>query len=301
MDKGSDIFSGLEELGFKNIKDVNIYEIKETKKNNDNIQKKEIETTDESSYLYDRKVTCPVCSNEFTARTVKTNAYRIKEKKSDFYIEYSLINPYFYDVWLCNVCGYASMKADFLKIKSYEKESIVKKITPNWKGKKYPDIYDINIAIERYKLSLLNLSIINSKSSKKAINCLKLAWLYRELGDENNELLFREQALIGLKDAYLNEGFPIYGMDKFKILYLIGELDRQLGHYEESLRYLGEVITSPGIDRKLKDLAVDQKNLIKETLENMKSTDKSTIKNTSADKVNINEKQGLFSKFFMQK
>ncbi|BAH06692.1 hypothetical protein CKR_1641 [Clostridium kluyveri NBRC 12016] len=61
------------------------------------------------------------------------------------------------------MCGYASMKADFYKLRSFEIESIQKNITPKWRGRKYPAIYDINISLERYKLSLLNNEENNTK------------------------------------------------------------------------------------------------------------------------------------------
>ncbi|MDS0525672.1 DUF2225 domain-containing protein [Clostridium sp. SHJSY1] len=302
MDKNTDIFSGLEKLGFENVKNINLYEKKDAKTNDKHIDKKDTEKIDETLYLYDKKVVCPVCTNEFTVRTVKTDGYRMKGKTSDFYVDYSLINPYFYDVWLCNVCGYASMKADFSKLRSFERESVLKNITPRWHGRKYPEVYDINIAIERYKLSLLNFSVIGSKSSKKAMNCLKLAWLYRELGDEQNEKTFREQSLIGFKDAYFNEDFPIYGMNRFKVLYLIGELNRHLGNYEEALRYLSDVITSPSVDRKLKDLAIDQKDLIRETLKKIEEENNENLKEESEeDEIIDDKKENLFSRFFKSK
>ncbi|MFL0195653.1 DUF2225 domain-containing protein [Clostridium sp. WILCCON 0269] len=286
MEDGTSIFSGLEDLGFVDIDSIEVYKKYEEKKT----VKEEPKIT-EDMLLYDKEVTCPVCEHKFLVRTVKTTGYRMKKKESDLYIKYDIINPYFYDVWVCNICGYASMKTDFHKLREFEIEIIQKNITPKWRGRKYPAIYDINIAIERYKLSLLNYTIIGSKSSKKAMNCLKISWLYRELGDINNEELFRKQALIGLKDAYLNEQLPVYGMDNFTILYLIGELNRRSGNYDEALRYLGEVIASRSAHRKIKNLAIDQRDLIKETLENNEEKN-------NEDVVESKKKAGLFSRFF---
>ena len=131
----------------------------------------------------------------------------------------------------------------------------------------YPEVYDVHIAIERYKLSLLNYVIINSKSSKKAINCMKLAWMYRLLDTEDAkemELIFLKQALEGLSDAYYSEAFPIYGMDKYSVMYLIGELNRRIGNTENSLVWFSNVITTPNVKQNLKELARDMKDLIKE-------------------------------------
>lgn len=289
MEKGTNIFSGLEELGFTNANNIEVYK----KYKEENIVKETPEIT-EDMLLYDKEVTCPVCQHKFLVRTVKIAGYRMKKKESDFYIKYNIINPYFYDVWVCNMCGYASMKADFYKLRSFEIESIQKNITPKWRGRKYPSIYDINISLERYKLSLLNYVIIDSNSSKKAINCLKISWLYREIGDIKNEELFRKQALIGLKDAYSNEQLPVYGMDGLTILYLIGELNRRSGNYDQALKYLGEVITSRSPNRKIKNLAIDQRDLIKETL---KSTEENNVKAVVEES---KKKSGLFSKLFKQ-
>lgn len=288
MEGDKNIFSGLEDLGFKDIGNIEIY-----KKVEDNKEKecKENKKIKEEMFLYEKKVVCPVCENNFLAQAVKTSGYKMKNRDSDFYIKYDIINPYFYDVWICNVCGYASMKADFHKLKRLEIESIQKNITPKWSGKKYPAIYDINIAIERYKLSLLSYSVIGAKASKKAMNCLKLSWLYRELGDIKNEQMFREQAIIGFKDAYLNEQTPIYGMDGFKIMYLIGELNRRSGNFDEALRYLGDVIVSQNADRKVKDMAIEQRDLIKEKL-------KKNEDNNTEDVVENKKKIGFFSRFF---
>ncbi|SFD45691.1 DUF2225 domain-containing protein [Clostridium uliginosum] len=291
MNEDENIFSGLEDLGFKDVSNIKIYKKCEEKEDNKDKKSEENLKIKEEMLLYDKKVVCPVCENNFLANAVKTSSYRMKKRESDFYIKYDIINPYFYDVWVCNVCGYASMKSDFHKLKKFEIESIQKNITPKWRGKNYPKIYDINIAIERYKLSLLNYSVMGAKASKKAMNCLKLSWMYRELEDIKNEQIFRGQALIGFKDAYLNEQLPIYGMGGFTIMYLIGELNIRSGNDDEALRYLGDVITAQSAGRKIKDLAIDQRDLIKETLNNNED-------NTIKDVVENKKKIGLFSRLF---
>ena len=295
MDKK--MFSGLENMGFDNIEDIKIYneEI--------NAAKEKEEEKQEKSLLYSKEVTCPVCARVFKANTVKSSAYRMIKKDSDFFIRYSLINPYFYDVWVCNSCGYAAMKTDFYNIRSLEIEKVQTSITPKWKGRMYPEVYDVHVAIERYKLSLLNYVIINSKSSKKAINCIKLAWMYRLLeteGSSDMELLFLTQALEGLSDAYYAEAFPIYGMDKYSAMYLIGELNRRIGNTENSLVWFSNVITTPNVSKNLKELARDMKDLIKEEeaalLAATDNLNKSSTENFEAiEKI---KKSGFFSKMF---
>ena len=89
--------------------------------------------------------------------------------------------------------------------------------------------------------------------------------MYRLTEDQSNELIFLKQALEGFNDAYFNEDFPIYGMDKFTCMYLIGELNRRIGNNSEALSWFSRVITTQGVPQKVKDRARDQKDLIKET------------------------------------
>jgi len=256
------------------------------------IENKNVDLNEEK-YLFDKEVVCPICGNKFKVSVVKSDAYRTKCKDSDLYVNYSLINPYFYEVWLCNKCGYASMKSDFEKIKKHEIEIIVKEISPKWSSRNYPKIFNVNIAIERFKLSLLNNSIIGSKSSRIAMNCLKLAWMYRLLGDVDIEQSFLKQALKEFNEAYFKEDFPLYGMDRFTTMYLIGELHRRTGNDTEALLQFSNVITNPSAGRKLKDLAITQKDLIRAKAE-AAVAEEDTKNNFTENK----EKKGIFSRFF---
>lgn len=287
------IFSGLEDFGFDDIGNIDLYKKEEEKKIEEEVEQSEEEKL--KSHLYDKQITCPVCESNFKARSVKTSSYRVIKHDSDFFIRYALINPYFYDVFICNSCGYSAMKNDFSRIRNYQVDAIKEKITSKWNGRNYPDIYDINIAIERYKLSLLNYFVMEAKSSKKAMNCLKLAWMYRLMEDQSNELIFLKQALDGFNEAYFNEDFPIYGMDKFTCMYLIGELNRRIGNNSDALSWFSSVITTQGVPQKVKDRARDQKDLIKED-ENNKSSENDTENLSVAE--DKKEKKGFFSRFF---
>lgn len=280
------IFSGLEDLGFTDIDKVDLYKKKEE------VQKVVIPKKDNPlDLLYDVEVTCPVCGNKFKAKAVKTNASRIIKKDSDFCIHYDKINPYFYDVYLCNVCGYASMKADFFKIREKEKELVQNGISVKWHGRDYKDVYDVSTAIERYKLSLLNNVVMEAKASRKAMNCLKIAWMYRLINDKTNELLFLRQSLEGFTYAYEHEDFPLYStLDKYTTMYLIGELNRRLSSNDNALSWFSKVITSPGVNQKVKEMAIDQKDLMKrEANENVENSDSEEEEP---------KKQGLFSRLF---
>lgn len=292
-EKTSNLFSDLEHLGFNDIDKLDLYGNKA--KEEEKISPKETEEDKEKSLLYDKEVICPVCGVRFNVRTVKASAARTVKKDSDLFIRYSNINPYFYDVWLCNSCGYSAMKRDFEQIKEHQKESVNKSISNRWKGKKYPDTYDVDIAIERYKLALLNYVVINAKNSSKAMTCLKIAWMYRLKEDEANEQSFLKQALEGMENAYFNEDFPIYGMDRFTTMYLIGELCRRTGEADKAMQWFSKVITNQSAAPRLKDLARDQKDLIK--LE-QNQTDMSLTDVSEKEKSTEPPKKGFFKSLF---
>lgn len=259
-----ELFSGLEDLGFKEIEISDLYGSNKDKK---------VETTKKEEtkkvLIYHTTVTCPVCKNSFKEKAVKSSSFRVSSKDTDFFIRYEIINPYFYDVWICNKCGYSALKIDFPKLRENEATLVLQNITPKFKNKNYPEEYDINIAIERYKMALINAVYTDSKPSKKAMICLKIAWMYRLLGTENSKELernFLREALTGFEQAYMKEIFPLYGMDSHIMMYLIGELNRRLGSYSIALSWLSKLITSKGVKSNLKELARTQKDLIKEEL-----------------------------------
>lgn len=290
------IFSDLQGLGFDNLNNINIYK----KDNNNSIVEDSKKEVNKLSHLYEKEITCPVCNTIFKAKAVKSSSYRLASKDSDLFMRFSVINPYLYDVWLCDNCGYASLKNDFGKLSENQINAILNGIKTKWKGREYPEEYNEDIAIERYKLALLNYIVINAKPSKKAMTCLKTAWMYRLKNDTENEVIFLQEALKGFEDAYFNEMFPIYGMDKFTLAYLIGELSRRVNEDAKALKWFSEVITSRGVSTKLKDLARDQKDLIKEK-ERQAQED---LKKLQDDSISIDNYQpqsknsGLFSKFF---
>lgn len=280
------IFSGLEDLGFNDVQDIRLFNKKEEESKNEPKDKKE---SDIKTLLFDSTVTCPVCGNTFSARSVKSSAIRRQKSDSDFFMRYTSINPYFYEVYLCNTCGYAALKQDFEKIRDAQAEQIKKNITSRWNGKNYPEAYTVEIAIERFKLALLNSVMIGAKSSRKALNCLRIAWMYRLMEDEANETTFIRQALEGFSDAYINEDFPIAGMDRFTAMYLIGELNRRVGNLDEALSWFSKVITTPNVPQKVKDLARDQRDLIRLDTQNLENPQSSSAEE---------KKSGFFSKFF---
>ncbi len=214
------------------------------------------------SAIYLKTVKCPLCQREFKEPAPKIASLRISKRDSDNFTYYKEENPYYYEVFLCNGCGYAAMNNDFNNLKDYQKEKILKNITVRWTPRSYTTPYDEMIAIERYKLALITAIVSEGKKSTIGMILLRIAWMYRSL-KSSEELLYLKDALIALEEAYSLEEFPIYNLEELSFKYLLGELHRRLHNNTEALRYFGDVITSPKAPPILKNLARDQKDKIK--------------------------------------
>ncbi|MGL5574856.1 MAG: DUF2225 domain-containing protein [Sarcina sp.] len=234
---------------------------------NPTIKNTNISIEEEKKMLFNKSITCPACQNNFKVKAVKVNAPRIERKDSDFFIIYKGINTYFYDVWICNKCGYSALKVDFEHLKGKQIDLVLNNIKPKWTPKIHPEIYDINLAIDRYKLALITSSIIRKKSSTNGMICLKIAWMYRLLENKTLEICFLEKALTLFEDTYLNETLPVYGMQKPNLLYMIGELHRRLGNYDKAIRNFSLVLVDQTASSRLKELTRDMRDLIKEAKE----------------------------------
>ena len=219
--------------------------------------------SDVLDHLFDKQIVCPVCNSHFKNKTVKSKSPRVISKDSDFFIRYSVVNPYFYDVVICNSCGYAAMKSDFESIKIRKKELVLSNVTPKWKPRQYTDILDETLAIERYKLALLNALLLNLQDSTKAMISLKIAWMFRLLNNSDYEKVFLKQALDGFNNAYIYEVFPIYGLQRDSLMYLLGELNRKLGDYQNALQWFSKTIVSVNSSYRVKEMARIGRDLIK--------------------------------------
>ncbi|MCX7749073.1 MAG: DUF2225 domain-containing protein [Clostridia bacterium] len=261
-DSNSNLFDNLAGFGLDNLDEISVYEEKEDPKKGI----KDCVQVNPASFVYERKVDCPVCGRHIQVRAVKTSGVRILSKDSDFMVYYQEPNPSFYDAWLCTYCGYASLSNKFNTVSDKQKKLIRDNITPKWKFEKtYPHLYDVDTAIEIHQIALLNSIVKQAKDSEKAMICLKIAWLHRIKNNPEGENKFLNQAQQGFLKALEKEDFPVVGLDQASLQYLIGELYRRLSDPSNALLWFGRVLASRNATPKIKDMARTQKDLIYST------------------------------------
>lgn len=118
----------------------------------------------------------------------------VASRDSDFCVYYESVNPLFYEVWVCEHCGYAALQERFENISPIEAKIVKENISKYWKPRSFCGERDVDKAIEAFKLALYNLCKISPKPIEYAKVCLRIAWLYRMKKDEQQEIKFLNHA-----------------------------------------------------------------------------------------------------------
>lgn len=219
----------------------------------------------EINLLYDKKINCPVCNNEFSTKKIRFSKLKLIERDADFLSHYEEVNPLIYSIFVCPNCGYSAMEEKFKKISDENRQIILEEISSKWCQRSYGDIRDIDNGIESQKLALYIGELLDYKKLELASLCLNIAWLYR-IKEEEEEYRFLELAKELYEFSYYNENLINTNMDQLKLAYLIGELNRRLENKEEALKWFNVVISDPDLkfNRALANLAREQWTLTRQ-------------------------------------
>lgn len=199
--------------------------------------------------LYDKECTCSVCKHNFTTKKVRTRPLRIKKREDDFNTIYKNINPNYYYIWVCPVCGYSATEKEFDNIKRDEITIIRNVISSKWKERDFGGVRTFQEAEESFKIALLIAQILKKPKAYIGGICLRLAWLYREAKNAK-EQEFLGHALESFEEAYQTERIDDFGLDEVSVTYLNGELNRRLGYYKDAIKWYGKTLEHPDIKRK---------------------------------------------------
>lgn len=279
------LFSGLESLGLGKMKETKIFEPEKTEEGADGegtTAGRPVSSAPkrlEKDVLFDKSYTCPICDNEFTSKTIRAGKTKLIEQELDLRSKYDLSDPVKYEPVVCGKCGFAALSRFFKPVSSTHAKLIQENISATFKGITEPgEVYSYEDAILRYKLVLASTVVKQAKNSERAYVCLKMAWAYR--GQAENlpsdtpdrekvlgEIKAAEQECIenayeGFKAAFSQETFPMCGMDESTVTYLVAELARRVGAYEEAGRWISQILTSRSASERLKDKARTIKDLI---------------------------------------
>ncbi|MDF2877544.1 MAG: hypothetical protein K0S30_640 [Clostridia bacterium] len=256
------VFEELKALGFRNLDKIEIFASDVKQKTTDELQKKQgIALAD---ILYDKTYICPICDKVFTSKAIRSGKNRLMSVDTDLKPKYDTVNPSLYECIVCPKCGYAALSKIFSSVSPKQMGWIKEQICSQYKERNYPEVLTNKDAVERYKLALLNAMAKKVKDGEKAYLCLKIAWLYRELEDSDQEKTFLKYALTGFLNAYNHERFPIFELDELTVAYIIADLYRRFEEYDKALQWVGYVILEKSVSLRLKTRGLHLKSLIRE-------------------------------------
>ncbi|MDI6786664.1 MAG: DUF2225 domain-containing protein [bacterium] len=215
-------------------------------------------------------IDCPVCRKKFDVEYVEKDDSAVIFKDSDFMESYKGVNPELYAIYVCPKCFYAAFREDFLNIpwvvadelnkRKEERKTIVKNADFSKKRNLYLALLSYEVAVACYKLR-------KNTSEKIADIMMKAAWLARDMNSWQLEKDFLNKALVYYVKAFENERNT--RMNQTTSLYIIGEINRRLGNYEEAKKYLSWAFSNKigEEDKIIKTLAHAQYSIVKEILE----------------------------------
>jgi uncharacterized protein (DUF2225 family) len=215
--------------------------------------------------LYSKKVTCPICSKQFSSMKAKVNSCKVEKKDEDFCTHFVDLNPLYYEIFICPFCAYAASENSFGEIKEAEILLLKEAFSGRTVGRSFCTQRDLQEAIVTFKLAIHTAELRNAKFSVLAGLCLKLAWLYRFAGDKQEEV-FLNYSLKNYLEAFNTEELPIGNLNEISMLYLLGELSRRLGKLNDAIVWFGKAVASPerGENPKIEKLAREQWIVAKE-------------------------------------
>lgn len=274
------LFSGLEKYGLGKLEKMEVFE-QETEKDEGNTGKPQQKVVSEEDFLFDKTFSCPVCGQEFHARTIRTGKVKLLSADTDLRPKYQHVDCLKYDAIACPECGYAALSRFFKFMMPYQVKLIKENISANFKGLPATgNSYTYDEAIDRHSLALAGTVVKKAKNSERAYTCLKMAWLYRgkaeslpedtpdrdkvleELKQQEAELL--NDAYTGFETAYSEEDFPMCGMDENTVTYLLADLARRTGRIEEASRHISRVLIAKDANERIKNKAREIKELLRQ-------------------------------------
>jgi hypothetical protein len=226
--------------------------------------------------LFWKTLSCPVTEKEFQVLAVKSNAYSVRGRDPDFNVQYDGINPTHYGVFV-SPGGFAAEEGVFRRTPKllFKDLDAVKA-----RMKELKNLPDFNVerplplVCYSYELALGYIPYLRLPLSEKAGLALKAAWMYQDLAEkEDNEQAYKraaelkEIAVDTYSEAYEKEDLSRTKIGGDGVGYLIGELLRQQGKFDDSLRWLSRIVTDKATGSEIKRMGRDQMDLCRQQRE----------------------------------
>lgn len=199
--------------------------------------------------LYSIKVVCCNCEHEFTTSRVRPSLKKAVRRDADFCSYYKNENPDYYVVRVCPKCGFASTENSADKLADWQRKAFNEQVGKRWQTRDFGEQRSWETALESYKLALICAQSIKDKSRIIASLLHHIAWMYRYKGDIAQEQRFMQYSLAEYIKVFENDGM---GGNDARLMYLIGELHRRIGDFNNAVKWFSRLIN----DQRIMDAAM---------------------------------------------
>lgn len=186
--------------------------------------------------FFKTKHRCPNCNKEFFHLHIKSSYIITERQDSDFCSYYKDVNPIFYDIFVCDFCGYSYTKETDDLLSEEEKNRIKLYLSRVDKNDQYGGVRTLEQAINAYILAINCQELRRIKDSIKGSLYLRLAWLYRYQSNEDKEKECLQRTLELYKSYYEKESTGDL-KNELHLTYLLGDLCARLGYMNEAVQW----------------------------------------------------------------
>ncbi|MFV0503229.1 MAG: DUF2225 domain-containing protein [Lachnospirales bacterium] len=216
--------------------------------------------------LVKKALKCPICSKEVEYTAVRDVLIKVIATDSDLRPYYQGPDAVKYEVVACAGCGYASLVKTFNKVSTAKTEDIVKRLKLVYRNNLFvADEYSYEMAVHRYILALQIREEKEMTESEIFYLYFKLSWLFRVMNIKNSvkyEYNSCKEALKHGRIAFEKDISPFINIDDDKMKYILSDLCRRQGNYDEALKYLSLLMQNLDINKRLREKGEDLKELI---------------------------------------
>ncbi len=209
--------------------------------------------------IYQKNYKCPICNSDFTNSAIKSGKNQIKSVDNDLRANYTLADPMLYDILSCP-CGHTAISSAFNTLLPSQRSIVRNQICAHYIPVKIEEIRSTQYALDLYQLALANCLVRNGKNIEKAILCLRLSWLYRDLKQLDAEKEFITNAYECFILSLEQDTYPILGFDFHRAIYTAAILAFKLGFYEKSSQLVSSILINSTLNSRLKEHALDLKS-----------------------------------------
>jgi len=193
-------------------------------------------------YTFVVEKTCPVCGK--STRIVKVRSRLLATHVDrDFCAHYKDFNPYYYTIWVCEHCGFATDEKRFLSPMPEKHRAMLQEFMQQRNVKfGFLEVRGHAEAVASFKLAIFFAEMLKAQLSQQAGLTLELAWLFRFSEEKEKEDAAIRRAIDLYDLSLMNERYPVGGLTDTTVIYLIGALYYHLGDIEKATQYLSRII-----------------------------------------------------------